>query len=97
MKTNIVGWIALYTGKHADPKKPQFYWYACKSFTSDANFTAVVQHTIEAEIPDDFDPRPVQIAAIDADIAKARADFTAMVTELQERKSRLLAIEMVNA
>jgi hypothetical protein len=48
---------------------------------------------IEVEVPDGFDPRPQQIAALDAKIEEARAAFTARLTELQDQKNRLLAIE----
>jgi hypothetical protein len=55
----------------------------------------VREHSIEVEIPDDFDPRPQQVAALDAEISKVRAEFTARINELQEQKARLLAIEYV--
>lgn len=53
----------------------------------------VREHSIEVEIADDFDPRPQQIAALDAQIEKTRAEFSARIAELQEQKARLLCIE----
>jgi len=55
------------------------------------------EHSIEVEIEDDFDPRPQKIAALDEQIKKTRAEFSARITELQEQKSRLLCIEMAPA
>jgi hypothetical protein len=56
----------------------------------------VCEHTIEYERPDDFDPRQLQVAAIDAQITAARADFAARITELQEQKNKLLCLEMAS-
>jgi hypothetical protein len=53
----------------------------------------VREHSVEVEIPDDFDPRPLQVAALDKEIAAVRAEFTARINQLQEQKSRLLCIE----
>lgn len=68
-----------------------------KNVTHDTWGVPVREHSIEVDIPDDFDPRPQQIAALDAEIKKTRAEFAARINELQEQKSRLLAIEHVGA
>lgn len=48
---------------------------------------------IEVEVPDNFDPRPKMVAALDAKIEETRAAFAARITELQEQRNRLLALE----
>ena len=53
----------------------------------------VKEHTTEVEIPDDFDPRPHQVAAFIAEKQKARADFLKRVTEIDRQIQSLLAIE----
>ena len=53
----------------------------------------VTEHTTEIEVPDDFDPRPQQVAALIAEKQKARAEFLARVTEIDRQIQSLLAIE----
>ena len=53
----------------------------------------VKEHTTEIEVPDDFDPRPQQVAALEAEKQKARAEFQARVTEIDRKIQSLLAIE----
>jgi hypothetical protein len=60
---------------------------------TDKYYTAICPAEVEVEIPDNFDSRPAKIAAVDAEIAKVRADMTARITELLEQRSRYLAIE----
>ena len=50
---------------------------------------------IEVDIPDDFDPRPQQIKALQAKQIKAAADFHAMNTEIMRQINELQALEMV--
>lgn len=53
----------------------------------------VKEHTTTVEVPDDFDPRPQQVAALEAAKQKARADFQARITEIDRQIQSLLAIE----
>jgi hypothetical protein len=48
---------------------------------------------IEVEIPDDFNPVPQQVAAIKMEQAAALAEYQDKVATLQERLSKLLALE----
>ena len=50
---------------------------------------------IEIDLPDDFDPRPAQIASLKAKQTKAAADFHAMNTEIMRQINELQALEMV--
>ena len=43
-------------------------------------------------VPDDFDPRPGKIAALEAKKQELRAEFAAKVTEIERKISELLAI-----
>lgn len=47
---------------------------------------------LEYDEPEDLDIVPLQVAALDKQIASVRAEATNKVTELQEQKARLLAI-----
>ena len=67
----------------------------CRTWTEDAQsgLVFVTEHTTTVEVPDDFDPRPQQIAALEAAKQKARAEFQARITELDRQIQSLLAIE----
>ena len=49
---------------------------------------------IEVDLPDDFDPRPAQIAALKAKQTKAAAEFHARNTEIMRQINELQALEM---
>ena len=53
----------------------------------------VKEHTTTVEVPDDFDPRPQQVAALEAEKQKARAEFQKRITEIDRQIQSLLAIE----
>ena len=53
----------------------------------------VKEHTSEIEVPDDFNPVPEQVAMLEAQKQKARADFQRTVTEIDRQIQSLLAIE----
>jgi len=48
---------------------------------------------IEIEVPDDFDPRPQQIAVLEAKKVKAMAEFHETVMQINEQISKLQALE----
>ena len=99
-KHTIKGWLYF----KAEPRfsltgEPEvtFLPFAPKNVTSETWGVPVREHSIEVEIPDDFDPRPQQVAALDEEINRVRAEFTARINQLQEQKQRLLAIEFSEA
>ena len=51
------------------------------------------EQEVEIEVPDSFDPRPAQIAALEAKKQKAIADFQHTVDMINEQISKLQAIE----
>ena len=53
----------------------------------------VKEHTTTVEVPDDFDPRPQQVAALEAEKQKARAEFQKRITEIDRQIQSLMAIE----
>lgn len=50
---------------------------------------------IEVDVPDDFDPRPAQIAALKEKQNKAAAAFHAMNNDFMRQINELQALEMV--
>ena len=55
--------------------------------------TFVCEQEIEIEVPDNYDPRAQQIAALQAQATKAAADYQKTVTDIQRRIAELQAIE----
>lgn len=55
--------------------------------------TYVASQEIEIEIPDDYDPRAQKIAALEKHKQKVMADYHKTVTEINDRISKLQALE----
>jgi hypothetical protein len=93
MKRTIEGFV--YYIKYDFCDTPHLAWNASPDMGKhDPDWVLVGPHSFEVECPDDFDPRPQQVAALDKEIEKTRAKMHARITELQEQKNRLLALEM---
>ena len=52
----------------------------------------ICEREIEIEVPDDFDPRAQQIAALEAEKKKVMAEYQKTVTDITSRMSKLQAI-----
>ena len=70
-------------------------FYGCDMSKTIVTAVMVKPMEIEVDIPDDFDPRPQQIAALKAKQLKAAADFHAMNVEFMRQINELQALEMV--
>lgn len=55
--------------------------------------TYVGEQEIEIDIPDDYDPRAQQVAALEALKQKVMADYQISVMEINDRISKLQALE----
>ena len=55
--------------------------------------TYVGEQEIEIEVPEDYDPRAQKIAALEKYKKKVMADYQKTVTEINDRISKLQAIE----
>ena len=69
--------------------------YRLASFKLDdsAERTYVSEQEIEIDIPDDYDPRAQQVAALEALKQKVMADYHKSVMEINDRINKLLALE----
>ena len=69
--------------------------YRVASFKLDdnENRTYVGEQEIDIEVPDNYDPRAQQIAALEALKQKVMADYHKSVMEINERIGKLLALE----
>lgn len=87
-KHTIDGFI---TWRHAAwMNRPEVTFLTYDPRAVDDDYVVVRAHSIEVEVPDDFDPRPAQVAALRE---KAAATFSAYVAEIDASISKLLAIE----
>ena len=60
----------------------------------DTSYRAYVgEQEIQIEVPDDFDPRPQQIAALETQKQKVMADYQKSVTDINSQISKLQALE----
>jgi N-acetyl-anhydromuramyl-L-alanine amidase AmpD len=69
--------------------------YRVASFKLDdnENRTYVGEQEIEIEVPENYDPRAQQIAALEALKQKVMADYHKSVMEINDRINKLLALE----
>jgi len=69
--------------------------YRVASFKLDdnENRTYVGEQEIEIDIPEDYDPRAQQVAALEALKQKVMADYHKSVMEINDRINKLLALE----
>ena len=72
----------------------QFQVFSCKLDDAE-NRTYVGEQEIEIEVPDDYDPRAQKIAALEKHKQKVMADYHKTLTEINDRISKLQAIEFV--
>ena len=56
-------------------------------------YTFVCKQEIEMDVPDNYDPRAQQIASLEAQKTKAMADYQKSVTDINDRISKLQALE----
>jgi hypothetical protein len=96
MKAVINGWVHLDTHSRSDEEEPRFAFFGFQA-THKQGYTPLFEHTIEVELPADFRGVAVEaeLEAIKAQMAQAAADYHATVKTLQERLSKLQAIEYV--
>jgi DNA-binding transcriptional regulator GbsR (MarR family) len=78
--------------KYSWEKEGRFELYSAK--LDDAEFrTYVCSQEIEIDVPADYDPRAQQIAALEKQKQEAMADFQKSVDDINERISKLQALE----
>jgi hypothetical protein len=91
MRATIKGWVHLDTQTHAD-EEPRFAFFGFKA-THGQGYTPIFEHTIEVDLPAGFSRVAVESKAIKAEMAQAAADYQRTMQGLQERLSKLQAIE----
>ena len=90
MKVTVEGFIVAqqYEGDDA----PRFSWSAFDPTSYDKGCAVVGPHTIEFDVPEDFDFRPVRIATLQARKAELQARLASELMNIDEQIQKLLAL-----
>jgi hypothetical protein len=91
MKVKITGFIHWYKPSYHDTPSYGFYESDMSSISPD--YVPMFEHSFEVEIPDNFDPTPLQIAALRKHKEKILADAHVQANNLEEQIQRLLCLE----
>ena len=84
--------IHIYYSKYSwEPKGEYLVLYAKIDYSEHQNY--VCSQEIEIEVPENFDPRAQKIAALEKQKQKAMADYQKSVTDINDRISKLTALE----
>lgn len=95
MKVQITGFITYRQPRAWDGPDAHgftFLFYNPEEIGGDDR-VVVQPHTFEVEVPDNFDPRPQMVKALEAEKEKARKDFAATVARIDRQINELLALE----
>ena len=77
------------------PSSQEFdVWSFEPSISSTSNYIVIDSKEVEFDMPDNFDPRPLQIKALQEKQSKAAAAFHAMNIEIMRQINELQALEM---
>jgi hypothetical protein len=90
MKVKITAHI--FYNKNVWDEKGKFEIFSFK-FDDDNNRTYVGEQEIEVDVPDNYDPRGRQIAALQRQRGKVMADYQKTVDDINEKISKLQALE----
>ena len=82
----------VYYEKYTWDKEPRYIVFSCKMEDTDSR-TYIGEQQIEVEVPDKYDPRPAQIASLERHKQKVMADCQKTLMEINDRISKLQAIE----
>lgn len=91
MKIQLEAFIGYEKPWRADDSGFRLYSFDPSHYSSGTVLAA--RQMVEVEVPDNFDPRPQMVKALEAEKEKARADFSKRVMEIDKRINELMALE----
>lgn len=96
MKKIINGHVYWHHTKYMEAPAYMFDMFDMRTWSEQSRDGRVhiKEHSFEVDVPDDFDPRPQQIAVLEAEKVRIRTEMARRVKELDDRIQSLLAIEM---
>ncbi len=83
--------VHIHHSKYEWEDEGQYLVYSYK-LDDTASIAYICKQEIEIEVPDNFDPRAQQIAALEKEKQKVMADYQKTVTEINNRINNLKAI-----
>jgi hypothetical protein len=89
MKTTIKGFVFRHEWRGM--LKPSYYFSSYKP-TEDETLSIVCEHSFEVEIPDDFNPIPQQVAALQEAKRLARVNLGKELANLDMRIGKLTCL-----
>lgn len=90
-KITIHGFINYRRPDPCEKDQHGMHFHACDM--SEFDYTRVQAHSFEVEIPEDFDPRPGMLKALDKKEQVLKAEFARRMMEIGKARSELLALE----
>ena len=84
--------VHVHFQKYSWQKEGKFQVFSCQLDDIEER-TYVGPREIEIEVPDDYDPRAQQVAALEAMKQKVMADYQINVMAINDRISKLMALE----
>jgi hypothetical protein len=84
--------VHIYFNQYSWENKGDYTVFSCKVDDTESR-TYVGEQEIEIDVPDDYDPRAQKIAALEKHKKKVMADYEKTLIEINERISKLQAIE----
>ena len=84
--------VHIHYNQYSWESKGDYTVFSCKLDDTESR-TYVGEQEIEIEVPDDYDPRAQKIAALEKHKQKVMADYQKTVDQINERISKLQALE----
>lgn len=95
MKKVVKGFIVYRTESwYGEDERFQFWPWDPRGDKGCKDKVFVAEHAAEIDVPENFDPRPQQVAQLVAQKEEARKQFAALCTEIDRRINKLQALEM---
>jgi len=88
MKVTIDGFIVW--KKESWQREGEFFFRMCEM--EEYGYVTVKPHSMEVDVPDDFNPAPAQVAILEKEKAKIRAEFNQRIAQLNEQIGKLQAL-----
>lgn len=91
-KQTVKGGIYYDTDSHAEMCWGTRYKFFPGKLENFSTYIAVCAHIITFDLPEAFDPRPIEIAALEKKATELQAETTAKLTAINRRISELQAL-----
>lgn len=91
MKTTIKAFLHWHKFEWSD--EARFQLHPSSMASCGPEYVPIRELEIEVDVPDDFDPRPLQVAALRAERDKITAECEVKKNNIDEQIQRLLSIE----